>query len=311
MEEPGPAPADPSSLILGFESDQRATPRHHFFSEEEQYRFKLQRFSNAPPEVTIQKIDFGRDIARYRRAYEMGMSHVSTTRHKRAPTDATSAESLDRSQRRAKTAVRLRVTELAPSALVTFTTRRLYTLDALVDIWGRFCILARQVVPDFEYVCVPEPHPSNPDHLHLHAAVRSKISRDTLRRLWHIALEAHEGRRVGCILRGPASPGNIDEQPIKGRDIVRRIRKIARYISKYITKDLIERFNRRRYWPSKGISLQAAQVFWLDSLTQNDAIREACELLGVWEDGLAPKYKVFRPSDRVAWFAFGPPDPPA
>jgi hypothetical protein len=200
---------------------------------------------------------------------------------------------------------------LAPSSLVTFTTRKTYSLDDLVSIWGRFVRLARMVGP-FEYVCVPEPHPKNPEHLHLHAAVRGKLSRDTLRRLWHIALEAHEGRRVRSILRGAASPGNIDDQPIKGRDTIRRIRKIARYISKYITKDLLERFNRRRYWPSKGISLRDAQIFWLDSLSMSDAVREACELLGHW-DGIAPAFRVFCPSERVAWWAVDPeamPPPP-
>lgn len=307
MQGTGPAPVDPLGPILGPESAARATPRHHFFAEEEQYRLKLQRFSKAPPEVTIQKIDFGRDVQAYTRAYHAGQSHVPSGGGGRRGSASSGPESVIRSQRRAKIAVRLRVTELAPNALFTFTTRKIYTLDELIAVWGRFCVLARMLVPDFEYVCVPEPHPRNPIHLHLHAAVRGRFTRSTLRRLWHMALEAHEGRRVTCILRGPEAPGNVDIREIRGREVVRRIRKIAKYISKYITKDLIERFNRRRYWPSKGINLQSAQVFWLDALTQNDAIREACILVGAWEDGLAPKYRIFAPSDRVAWFAFDPP----
>ena len=290
----------------------RTKPRHHFFSEDIQFRVKVQRFSKVPCEVTIQKISFEADQARYRRAAENGFSNVSITRKQRDPDRPRDAESVDRSQRRAKTAVRLRVTELAPSALVTFTTRKVYSLDELTDVWERYTRLARQVDPDMQWVCVPEPHPTNPAHLHLHAAVRGKVSRDTMRRLWHISLEGHEGRRVTGILRGPASPGNIDEQAIKGRDVIKRIRKIGRYISKYITKDLIQRFNRRRYWPSKGIDVQAAQVFWLDSLSATEAIREACEMLGHWEV-LAPAFKVFQPSDRVAWYAVDPdriPPPP-
>lgn len=289
----------------------RSKPRHHFFAEESQYRIKLRTFSGAPPEVTIQNIHMDRDVDAYMRAADRGLSRVPRPRRVRSPDSERDQESIDRSQRRAKTLVRLCVTELAPSSLVTFTTRKVYSLDDLVDIWGRFVRLAR-MVGSFEYVCVPEPHPSNPDHLHLHAAVRGKLSRDTLRRLWHIALEAHEGRRVTSILRGAASPGNIDDQPIKGRDTIKRIRKIARYISKYITKDLLERFNRRRYWPSKGINLRDAQVFWLDSLSMSDAVREACQLLGHW-NGFAPSFRVFCPSDRVAWWAVDPeamPPPP-
>lgn len=311
MYESGPAPADTVSGIVDSLAQSRHKPQHHFFSEPDQYRVKVQSFSHVPPEVTVQKITFDRDIAAYHRAYELGLSQVSTTRKRRDPDRLSAAEDLERSQRRSKTAVRLRVTELAPSALVTFTTRGVYSLDDLASIWERFVRLVRLLGIDFEYVCVPEPHPSNPAHLHLHAATRGKVSRSTLRRLWHIAIEGHNGRRVSAIIRGAASPGNIDEQPIKGRDVVRRIRKIGRYISKYITKDMIALFGRRRYWPSKGIDLKSAQVFWLDSITQFDAIREACQMLGHWVDGVAPAFKVFQPSDRVAWYAVNPSEPAA
>jgi hypothetical protein len=129
-----------------------------------------------------------------------------------------------------------------------------------------------------------------------------------------MALEARHGRKVRCILRGTESPGNIDVQNIKARDSIRRIRKIARYVSKYITKDLISEFNRRRYWPSKGIDLAAASVFWLDSLSQFDAVREACRMLGQWDEiaGLTEQ-KLFMPSERVCWCAIDPdrtPPPP-
>ena len=301
MDETSRALADSVGEILDPSAVDRTKPRYHFFEEVEQYRIKVQRFSRVPCEVTVQRISFEGDQARYLSAAERGFGNVPTTRKRRDPDRTRAAEDIDRSQRRAKTAVRHRVTELAPNSLVTFTTRKVYSLDDLALIWERFVRLARQVEPGLEYVCVPEPHPSNVDHLHLHSATRGKLSRDTMRRLWHIALEGHEGRRVTATLRGPAAPGNIDDQPIKGKDVIRRIRKIGRYISKYITKDLLERFNRRRYWPSKGISLEAAQVFWLDSLNQADAIREACQMLGHW-DTVAPAFKVFQPSDRVAWY---------
>lgn len=278
-------------------------PKHSVFLEEIQFRAKLQSFSNAPPELTVQLISHERDVDRYLRAAENGAHSAFPVRKPRNPEKVQDAESMERSQRRAKTKVRLLVTELAPSALVTFTTRKVLTLDQLVRVWSAFTRLAHQVDPSWRYVVVPEPHPSNPTHLHLHAAVRGKISRDTLRRLWHIALEGFEGRRITTILRGSSAPGNIDEQPIKGRDTLKRIRKIARYISKYITKEMIERFNRRRYWPSKSIQLADAQVFWLSAVTQAEAIREACMGFGVW-DGLAPAFKAFRPSDRVFWMPF-------
>jgi len=299
MLETASATVNPSS-ILG-----RDKPRHHFFSEETQFRVKLQGFSRLPSEVTVQKIEFGRDQARYLAAAQKGLANVSTHRRRPDPDDTPSAEALERSQFRAKREVRLRVTELAPTALVTFTTRAVLTLDQLLWVWQYFNRLLRQAGADFEYVAVPERHPTNPDHLHLHAAVRGSVHYKTLRRLWHIALEAREGRRVERTLYGKEAPGNIDVQPAKASGLVKRVRKIAKYLSKYLTKDLIAEFNRRRYWPSKGIKLQEPQVFWLDSLTQGGAIVEACELLALSGGGRA-----FIPSDRVAYWVLDPsPDP--
>lgn len=303
------APFDPSL--------DRSKPLHFWAGETEQYRLKVQRFSRVPVELTVQRISFDRDVERYIRAAENARTIEASVppRRARAKTDAPrDPESLERSQRRAKTGVRLLVTELAPTALVTFTTREVMSLDALMWCWQYFTRLLRDACMGYEYVAVPERHPTNPDHFHLHVAYRGRTPFDVMRRFWHMALEARHGRKVSCILRGSESPGNIDVQKIKSRDPLRRVRKIARYVSKYITKDLIAEFNRRRYWPSKGINLQDAKVFWLSSLSQADAVREACMLMGQWdsEAGLCPQ-SAFRPSDRVWWCAVDPektPPPP-
>lgn len=298
-----------------FTSPDLSTPRHEWFGEQIQYRAKVRSFSNAPPEITVQQVSFERDFQRYQNAYDHGQSScLNRPRSRPEPGAPRSPESLERSQRRAKTGIRLLVTELAPSALVTFTTRETISLDALLSVWQKFGFLMRQAGIDFEYVAVPERHPTNPDHFHLHVAYRGKTPFNTLRRFWHMALEARHGRKVSCVLRGSESPGNVDVQKIKSRDALRRVRKIARYISKYITKDLIAEFNRKRYWPSKGISLIEARVFWLQGLTQHAAVREACLALGQWDEtlDLCPQ-KVWRPSDRIAYIAVDPaltPPPP-
>ena len=133
--------------ILFEPAQDRKTPRHHFFSEDEQYRLKVQRFSRAPCEVTVQRISFEADQARYRRAAENGFTRVSNTRKLRDPDRTPDAESVDRSQRRAKTAVRLRVTELAPHSLVTFTTRAVFDLDELADRWKTDKIIEAEKSP--------------------------------------------------------------------------------------------------------------------------------------------------------------------
>lgn len=273
-------------------------------AEAEQYRIKVQRFtSGMDAEVTLQRVSFDRDIRAYQRAYDQGWSSVlKPARGRRDPDKVADAESLELTARRAKRAVRVRVKELAPSALVTFTTRRVYALDALLDVWARFNRLARLAgFTSFEYVAVPEPHPSNPDHLHIHAACRGAPPISVLRRLWHIALEGHEGRRVVATLRGSDSPGNIDVQSIKARDLQRRVAKIAKYVAKYISKDLIDLFGRRRYWHSRGFCPESSRVYWLDSLDYAGALLEAVRVLGGSEDDL-PALRPFMPSDRVAWW---------
>ena len=294
----------------------RSKPVHHWYTDSEQFRLKVQRFTAVPPEITIQRVAFDSDVQRYEHAYHSGQSSCfrSPSRTRPDPGAERSPEAVERSQRRAKTGVRLAVVELAPTALVTFTTRAVLTLDELLWCWGHFTRSMRRAAFDFEYVAVPERHPKNPEHLHLHVAYRGRTPFAVLRRLWHVALEALRGRRVTCILRGPESPGNIDVQTVKSRDTLKRVRKIARYISKYITKDLIAEFNRRRYWPSKGVNVRDAQVFWLEGLTAADAIREACILVGEWDHANdMPTQRFFRPSDRVCWFAVDPeatPPPP-
>lgn len=293
----------------------QSQPQHFWGHEPTQYRLKIRSFSKVPAEFTVQRISFERDLEAANRAYENGYTNCTTRRGQRVKTDRLpDEESIERSQRRAKTTVRLLATELAPTALVTFTTRQVLTLDQLLECWQHFTRSMRLAGYDFEYVAVPERHPKNPIHLHLHAAYRGRTPFGVMRRFWHMALESLHGRRVSRVLRGSDSPGNIDVQPIKSGSAIKRCRKIARYISKYITKDLIAEFNRRRYWPSKGINLADAKVFWLDSLSMVDAIREACKMLGQWDDemGLTPQ-KLFHPSDRVAWCAIDPdstPPPP-
>ena len=291
-------------------------PHHNFYQEPEQYRLKVQHYTSAPPELTIQRVNFDRDVERYQSAYEKGFGNAFRGLSVRSPDKkAVSAESLERSERRAKTSCRKSIMELAPSSMVTFTTREVMGFDELLSCWKSFQRLCHQASAQFEYVAVVERHPTNPDHLHLHVAYRGRIHYDTIRRLWHIALEARHGRRVSKTLYGSDSPGNItDSKRVKARDPLTRMRKIAKYVSKYITDDMISQFNRKRYWPSKGINVKEAQVYWLQSLTQAHAIREGCRMLGQWDEelGLCPQI-FFKPSDRVAWCQVDPnltPPPP-
>jgi hypothetical protein len=287
-----------------------SAPRHAWFGETEQYRLKVRRFSKCPPEFTVQRISFEKDLAKYRNAAEHARTTETTIppRRRRAPTGVRSDESIELAQRRAKMNLRLTVIELAPNHFSTFTTREVgptyFTADDWRAMWAHMLRLMRNAGIDFEGVAVLERHPKNPEHLHLHVAWRGRANYNLLRRLWHIAITGHQGRRVAKLVRGPDAPGNIQDQPVKApKGSFKQVRKIAKYISKYLTKDLITEFNKKRYWPTKGINLEAAQVFC-----------EACLMMGQWDDdaGLCPQ-NFFRPSDRVFWCAVDPslsPPPP-
>lgn len=303
-----------------FPSADNSKPLHSWLQEQQQYRLKVRTFTKAPPEFTVQRISFEKDFDRYHSAYERGQTRCGTPGGGKRRTGGQSRdpESIERSARRAKINLRLRVTELAPNHFVTFTTRETgstyFTPDDWLLMWGYFVALLRTAGHQFEYVAVLERHPSNPLHLHLHVAWRGNVNYKLLRRFWHIAICKQKGERVTKTLYGSESPGNVQDKPVKApRGSFKQIRKIARYISKYMTKDAITAFNRKSYFSSKGIDLEAAKTYWLDSIDYVDAVREACMMLGQWDDLNGCAQKMFMPSDRIAWCAIDPertPPPP-
>ena len=294
----------------------RSRPLHCFDHEEYQYRVKVQRFSSNPPEITVQGISFDRDRAAYDRAYRNGVDHCfRRSGGVRAPSDeGPSDEDLERARRRAKTRVRKLVKELVPNHFSTFTIREVgptyFTAEDWKTIWGYFVRYLRNALVEFQYVSVLERHPTNPDHLHMHVAWRGKgyVNYNMLRRFWHMAIGKHSGVVVKKVLRGSDSLGNVQDRQIKASaGSHRHTEKIAKYIGKYITKDLISEFNKKRYWQSTGISIAEAQVFWLSALSMPDALREGLGMFGLWSEEIGgPVQRIFNPCDRVAWVAVDP-----
>lgn len=292
----------------------RSKPLHCFFHEEEQYRVKVQRFSSVPPEITIQRIAFDRDVKAYQRAYENGAaSCFRRGGGARMAPAVQDEEDLERARRRAKTRVRKLVKELVPNHFSTFSTREkapYMTAEDWKAMWGHFVRYLRLAGVDFQYVAVLERHPSNPEHLHMHVAWRGDgfVNYNMLRRFWHMAIGRHRGFKVSRVLRGDDSPGNVQDRQIKASaGSYRYTEKVARYIGKYITKDLISEFNKKRYWQSAGISIAEAQVFWLSALSMPEALREGLGMFGLWDEGAdCPVQRPFNPSDRIAWVAVDP-----
>jgi hypothetical protein len=150
--------------------------------------------------------------------------------------------------RRAKRRVRWLCREIAADRLLTLTTREESNSPiALLARFERFVRLYRKSLGGeaFHYVAVPEPHPSNPGHWHVHVAVKGYVHVNRARAIWWAV----------CGGRGM---GNIDVRWIRARSSGGRSEKIAHYISKYITKVFEEGLlieGRHRYRASR-VTLQ-------------------------------------------------------
>lgn len=231
--------------------------------------------------------------------------------------DADREDSVRRSVERSRRMVRLLAIQIRADRLLTFTTRGVYDRETLQVIWDRFNRLARRVMGGFQYVAVPEPHPTNPAHLHIHAAVSGWVNISLLRRVWHAAIQSVDaGARLHVAAHGGASgkgsPGNVDVQ-YRGRAFgLNKTRRIASYIGKYITKDLLPIFNKKRYWVTKGVAVPDPLRKWLAADNLDEAIREVMRMHGLLVDQEYPAVKVWRPG-ALAFFwvpVSGLPEPP-
>lgn len=251
--------------ILSYDSSEyRNRPINYpIYEKPLHFRAKVQAFSTGGFETVITAINMQRlaDIAMLKRP-----------RGKRTERKGDD-ESLEKSRRRTKKTVRFKCKELGVDHLVTLTTRKeTLTRDELQASFGRFTDrVSYHLGRKLEYVAVVEPHPTNPGHLHIHLAIRGRLSmRDMVifRQSWYVALGG-TGKE-----KGPDAPGGFNIKEIKVRGGAhRRTDKIAHYISKYITKNLCEMFNKKRYWATK-IDLLAARTYWLKAQTIGDAMAE-------------------------------------
>lgn len=170
---------------------------------------------------------------------------------------------IQRAQWRAKKRVRHTVKEIGADRILTLTTRESEnTPEELLDRWQRWLKLVERASKGrFHYVAVPEPHPTNPKHFHLHVAVAVFLNVEVLRRCWWAV----------CGGRGM---GNVHIKRLKSGAGERSVYRVASYISKYITKHNVVRFNKKRYWASR-VDLPTVRRYWLRSRDFCHAVLEA------------------------------------
>lgn len=261
-------------------------PYKSYNEEKYQYRLKVQPFSAGGFEAVVKLVDV-EQVARLKESQELGI--LKKPRTERPPEER--EEAILSAKRRAKQMVRYKCKEMGANRLLTLTTRETLPVHELLACFQKFLYLVERAMGEkLLYIAVPEQHPSNPDHLHLHVAINTFLQVGIIRKCWHAALPTREARQSGTGGRGGMldcsgknSPGNVDLQYIKTRGGKgAQTVKVARYISKYITKGDFERFNKKRYWSTKGVKVLDARRVWLKSMNLGEAVTESYRELGLF-----------------------------
>lgn len=258
-----------------------------------QWRLKVVRFAPGGFELTASLVNRERARDTWERYGGFGPPVK-----RREPGAEPDADSLRRARQRAKTGVRHRAKNLGVSHLLTLSTRqRANTREEMLGYWARFLRLYERVCGDrLAFITVLEHHPTNPEHLHIHAAVTSYLPVGLLRRLWYIALGGKGSEK------GSDTPGGVHMRQFRGKEAGRRASRVARYIAKYMTKDTVEEFNKKRYSCSRhaarGIEVQSR---WMDAASKSEMLHE---LLTTFELSLHSEDLWIAPSGRVVWAQF-------
>ncbi|MGA7180897.1 MAG: hypothetical protein WBX11_15115 [Thiobacillaceae bacterium] len=242
------------------------------YEEALQWRLKIQPFSQGGFEARATLVD---------RNKLAGLIYSNQTRQRRPrdkDRDKTESES-DRQKAAYRAARRVRhlCIEIRADRMLTLTSRGLLReFDQVIQAWKRFMRLVERAEAKFRYVAVPELHGSG-EHFHIHVAINGYLKAELMRRCWQIALGGRGNER------GQDALGNVDIKSRRyGKPGPSDSVKIARYLSKYITKGYLEnhRFNRKRYWASRDIRLPEETGEWLSATEKSGVINELVERFG-------------------------------
>lgn len=157
---------------------------------------------------------------------------------------------LNKSISRSRTNIRRKTIAMNADRLLTLTFRENVTdPDEAWECFKVFCKLMRFRYRDrFQYVAVPEEQKRGAIHFHL--ALSGYYGVNAVRRFW---LKACGDRQGNIDITSPHKFGKKSWNP----------RRIARYISKYISKSETVDFNKRRYSTGGKIQLPDPQKGWL------------------------------------------------
>lgn len=249
---------------------------------------KVQPFAKGGYEATLRSLD----LEKIGRAID-----ADRPRGKREAKDAVSLENQTKAAVRSKRKMRHLVKNMMADHLVTFTRQEgpntrnwtkdqwaawadggkeayetehgaFWSPDDWAKAWDRFRRMLVRVIGEFPYVAILEKHEKG--NYHLHVAWCGRVNVGIVRKMWLAAIGGVKGS------------GNIDAKKIKVPAGGDRAARIARYISKYVSKHFEDepRFNKKRYWASRQ-TLEEARRYVLEADTLDAGLREAGAFLGV------------------------------
>lgn len=202
--------------------------------------------------VTIRKFANGHaeaSITRYKTLSELPSGYDPSSGWQHSPADISRGlgdreASIARATRRARSAARIRCKASGFDSLFTFTYRENVQDRGLVAAhWKETVRRIRRVIPEFAYLAVIEVQKRGALHLHVatHRLPQSLTWRGVKVKSWSV-LRAIWRSVVGDL------GGNFDESKRRSRSRASSLR-IARYITKYVSKDFADGdLNRKRYW---------------------------------------------------------------
>lgn len=196
------------------------------------YVAKVQRFQSGGYEVTLTRQDLAAlaalsDAPRATGKREQGEQNENDV-----------ISSIMRSKRR----VRHLIKSMGCDRLLTLTKREneasaYWSTDDWKQAWDRFNRACKKMGVALSYVAVLERHKKG--NYHMHAAIVGHINVKHIRQIWWAC----------CGGRGL---GNVDVKMRADLSVHQRRAGLAKYVSKYITKQANQsEFNKKRYWPSR------------------------------------------------------------
>jgi hypothetical protein len=245
---------------------------------------KVQPFASGGYEVVIAKIDLEK-IARV-----MDSERKTGKREKREQNENDVISSKQRSQKK----VRYLVKSMGCDRMFTFTRREtieggFWTAKEWRDAWKKFNRLCLKAGCELSYVTTMEYHKKG--NFHLHAAMCGHVSIKTMNGIWWAICGGRGMGNIDIKFRGDLSPS-------------RRRAGLARYLSKYITKQDCTEFNKKRYWSSRH-ELPAAVRYVLKADELSHCLVELSQKLNLHVGMLLDVKRVFRfPSGMGAWFNY-------